>query len=125
VAYPGLHPRVRQSGGQPAKHGPITKADAAHARSMLVEAGTCLRAECIQVSWWKRPPTAPAGRPWKSYGAFYQGGRLWASGADHTDVVGVENVPSEPVMESRCACLPGRSRVRGAGYAGRTPTCGW
>lgn len=38
VAYLGLNPRVRQSGGQPAKHGRITKAGAAHARSMLVEA---------------------------------------------------------------------------------------
>ena len=36
VAYFGLHPRVRQSGGQPASHGRITKA--AHARGMLVEA---------------------------------------------------------------------------------------
>jgi transposase len=38
VAYLGLNPRVRQSGGQPAKHGRITKAGAAHARGMLVEA---------------------------------------------------------------------------------------
>jgi transposase len=30
--------RVRQSGGQPARHGRITKAGAAHARNMLVEA---------------------------------------------------------------------------------------
>jgi len=38
VAYLGLNPRVRQSGGQPASHGRITKAGAAHARGMLVEA---------------------------------------------------------------------------------------
>ena len=38
VAYLGLNPRVRQSGGQPAKHGRITKTGAAHARGMLVEA---------------------------------------------------------------------------------------
>jgi len=38
VAYLGLHPRVRQSGGQPASHGRITKAGSAHARGMLVEA---------------------------------------------------------------------------------------
>jgi hypothetical protein len=38
VAYLGLNPRVRQSGGQPANHGRITKAGSAHARGMLVEA---------------------------------------------------------------------------------------
>jgi transposase len=38
VAYFGLNPRVRQSGGQPASHGRITKAGRAHARGMLVEA---------------------------------------------------------------------------------------
>jgi transposase len=38
VAYFGLHPRVRQSGGHPAMHGPITKAGRAQARGMLVEA---------------------------------------------------------------------------------------
>ena len=38
VAYLGLNPRVRQSGGQPASHGRITKAGSAHARGMLVEA---------------------------------------------------------------------------------------
>ena len=38
VAYLGLNPRVRQSGGQPATHGRITKAGRAHARGMLVEA---------------------------------------------------------------------------------------
>jgi hypothetical protein len=38
VAYLGLNPKVRQSGGQPARHGRITKAGAAHARGMLVEA---------------------------------------------------------------------------------------
>src|SRR5262245_12515152 len=38
VAYCGLNPRVRQSGGQPASHGRITKAGRAHARGMLVEA---------------------------------------------------------------------------------------
>jgi hypothetical protein len=39
VAYPGLNPRVRQSGGQPARHGRITKTGAAHAPGgMLVEA---------------------------------------------------------------------------------------
>src|SRR4051794_6322397 len=38
VAYLGLHPRVRQSGGDPAKHGPITQQGRAHARGMLVEA---------------------------------------------------------------------------------------
>src|SRR6266540_6879539 len=34
----GLNPRVRQSGGQPASHGRITKQGRAHARGMLVEA---------------------------------------------------------------------------------------
>jgi transposase len=38
VAYFGLNPRVRQSGGQPASHGRITKAGPSHARGMLVEA---------------------------------------------------------------------------------------
>jgi transposase len=38
VAYFGLNPRVRQSGGQPASHGRITKAGPGHARGMLVEA---------------------------------------------------------------------------------------
>ena len=38
VAYLGLNPRVRQSGGQPASHGRITKAGCAHARGTLVEA---------------------------------------------------------------------------------------
>jgi hypothetical protein len=38
VCYFGLHPRVRQSGGQPASHGRITKAGPGHARGMLVEA---------------------------------------------------------------------------------------
>jgi transposase len=55
VAYLGLNPRVRQSGGQPAKHGRITKTGAAHAP------GAC---------WSRRP-----GRPSKAAGplrAFYQ-----------------------------------------------------
>jgi len=38
VGYLGLNPRVRQSGGQPAQHGRITKQGRAHARGMLVEA---------------------------------------------------------------------------------------
>jgi len=38
VSYLGLNPRVRQSGGQPAGHGRITKQGRAHARGMLVEA---------------------------------------------------------------------------------------
>src|ERR1044071_5522617 len=38
VAYLGLHPRVRQSGGHPARHGPITNQGRAHARALLVEA---------------------------------------------------------------------------------------
>ena len=38
VSYFGLNPRVRQSGGQPAQHGRITKQGRAHARGMLVEA---------------------------------------------------------------------------------------
>jgi transposase len=38
VRYFGLNPRVRQSGGQPAAHGRITKQGRAHARGMLVEA---------------------------------------------------------------------------------------
>jgi transposase len=38
AAYLGLNPRVRQSGGQPASHGRITKAGSAHARGMLVVA---------------------------------------------------------------------------------------
>jgi hypothetical protein len=33
-----VHPRVRQSGGRSALHGPITKAGPAHARGLLVEA---------------------------------------------------------------------------------------
>jgi transposase len=37
VSYLGLNPRVRQSGGQPASHGRITKQGRAHARGMLVE----------------------------------------------------------------------------------------
>jgi transposase len=37
VSYLGLNPRVRQSGGQPAQHGRITKHGRAHARGMLVE----------------------------------------------------------------------------------------
>jgi transposase len=41
VCYFGLNPRVRQSGGQPASHGRITKAGPAHARGMLVEAAWC------------------------------------------------------------------------------------
>jgi transposase len=38
VSYLGLNPRVKQSGGQPASHGRITKRGRAHARGMLVEA---------------------------------------------------------------------------------------
>ena len=38
VSYLGLNPRVRQSGGQPASRGRITKQGRAHARGMLVEA---------------------------------------------------------------------------------------
>ena len=38
VSYLGLNPRVRQSGGQAASHGRITKQGRAHARGMLVEA---------------------------------------------------------------------------------------
>lgn len=38
VAYLGLNPRVRQSGGHAAVHGRITKAGPAQARGMLVEA---------------------------------------------------------------------------------------
>ncbi|WP_436501744.1 IS110 family transposase [Actinokineospora sp. HUAS TT18] len=38
VAYLGLHPKIRQSGGQPAVHSRITKAGNGHARGMLVEA---------------------------------------------------------------------------------------
>jgi transposase len=38
VSYLGLNPRVRQSGGQPAQHGRITKQGRAQARGMLVEA---------------------------------------------------------------------------------------
>ena len=38
VRYLGLNPRVKQSGGQPAAHGRITKQGRAHARGMLVEA---------------------------------------------------------------------------------------
>lgn len=36
VGYIGLDPRVRQSGLQPARHGPITKQGRAHARGLLV-----------------------------------------------------------------------------------------
>jgi transposase len=38
VSYPGLDPRVRQSGDKPAQHGRISKQGLAHARGMLVEA---------------------------------------------------------------------------------------
>lgn len=38
VSYLGLNPRVRQSGGQPAHHGRITKAGPGQARGMLVQA---------------------------------------------------------------------------------------
>ena len=38
VSYLGLNPRLRQSGGQAASHGRITKQGRAHARGMLVEA---------------------------------------------------------------------------------------
>lgn len=38
VSYLGLGPKVRQSGGQPASHGRISKLGRAHARGMLVEA---------------------------------------------------------------------------------------
>jgi transposase len=38
ASYLGLNPRVRQSGGQPASHGRITKHGRAHARGMHVEA---------------------------------------------------------------------------------------
>jgi hypothetical protein len=38
VSYLGLNPRIKQSGGQPASHGRITKQGRAHARGMLVEA---------------------------------------------------------------------------------------
>lgn len=38
IGYLGLDPRVRQSGLQPARPGPITKQGRAHARGMLVEA---------------------------------------------------------------------------------------
>jgi transposase len=38
VAYLGLHPKIRQSGGTPAIHSHITKAGRADARGMLVEA---------------------------------------------------------------------------------------
>ena len=38
VAYLGLHPKIRQSGNQPASHGHITKSGRAQTRGMLVEA---------------------------------------------------------------------------------------
>ncbi len=38
VGYLGLAPRVRQSGGRPASHGPITKQGRVHTRGTLVEA---------------------------------------------------------------------------------------
>jgi transposase len=38
VSYLGLNPRIKQSGGQPASHGRITKQGRARARGMLVEA---------------------------------------------------------------------------------------
>ena len=38
VRYLGLNPRVKQSGGQPASHGRMTKQGRSHARGMLVEA---------------------------------------------------------------------------------------
>jgi hypothetical protein len=39
-----------------------------------------------QVSWWKRPPTAPCRAGAEVIWRVYQGGHLWASGADHTDI---------------------------------------
>ncbi|TWP54020.1 IS110 family transposase [Lentzea tibetensis] len=38
IAYLGLHPKIRQSGGQPAVHSRITNAGNAHTRGMLVDA---------------------------------------------------------------------------------------
>ncbi|MFC9550367.1 transposase [Rhodococcus sp. NPDC056960] len=38
VAYLGLHPKIRQSGNQPASHGHITKSGRAQTRGMLVDA---------------------------------------------------------------------------------------
>jgi transposase len=56
VRYFGLSPRERQSGGQPASHGRITKAGAGHARGMLAGAAWAaskapgpLRASCQRV----------------------------------------------------------------------------
>ena len=51
VSYLGLNPRVKQSGGQPASHGRITKQGRAHARGMLVEAAWAAsktRAHCAR-----------------------------------------------------------------------------
>lgn len=41
VAYLGLNPKVRQSGGLAPVHGRISKAGSAHARAMMVEAAWC------------------------------------------------------------------------------------
>jgi transposase len=74
VSYLGLNPRVRQSGGQPATHGRITKQGRAHARGMLVEAAwvavktpaRCAPSSSASVPGagcrWRWSPGAQAGR---------------------------------------------------------------
>jgi transposase len=47
VSCLGLNPRVRQSGGQPAQHGRITKQGRAHARGMLVEVAWVAREQAL------------------------------------------------------------------------------
>src|SRR5215207_2367765 len=74
VSYLGLNPRVRQSGGQPAQHGRITKQGRAHARGMLVEAawaaaktpGRCVPFTSVSAPdaacrspWWPPPASSP------------------------------------------------------------------
>ncbi len=86
VSYLGLNPRVRQSGGQPAQHGRITKQGRAHARGMLVEAawaaaktprpqGRCVPSTsasapgaACRLLWWPPPASSPpcAGTWWSA-----------------------------------------------------------
>ena len=119
VAYLGLHPRVRQSGGQPASHGRITKAGSAHPRGMLVEAAWSaartpgpLRASIngwrtggvYRSRWWPPPACSkPAGGGVLASGEFRAGLRLCPA------VVG-----GAQAAHARAACRRAvRPRIRG------------
>jgi transposase len=86
VSYMGLNPRVRQSGGQPASHGRITKQGRAHARGMLVEAAW-VAAKGANPTSRRSPPTSwPAGSPRRSPGwwSFPLRGPSWSSARRRT-----------------------------------------